>query len=60
MKLDDILWKTLLEDIFDDFLRFFIPDVDRLLDFSRGVEYLDKELDQLFPPEEGACHKAGR
>jgi hypothetical protein len=50
MKRDDILWKAILEDVFDDFLRFFIPDADRLLDLSRGVEYLDKELDQLFPP----------
>jgi Trp operon repressor len=46
----DILWKSILEDVFDDFLRFFIPDVDRFLDLSRGIEYLDKELDQLFPP----------
>jgi len=52
MRRDDILWKTVLEDVFDDFLRFFIPDADRFLDLSRGVEYLDKELDQLFPPEE--------
>lgn len=50
MKRDDILWKVILEDVFDDFLRFFIPDVDRLLDLSRGVAYLDKELEQLFPP----------
>ena len=52
MNRDDILWKNVLEDVFDDFLRFFIPQVDELLDLSRGVEYLDKELDQLFPPEQ--------
>lgn len=51
MKRDDILWKTVLEDTFDDFLRFFIPDADKVFDFNKGVEYLDKELDQLFPPE---------
>jgi len=51
MKRDDILWKSILEDVFDDFLRFFIPDADHLFDLSRGVEYLDKELEQLFPPE---------
>ena len=52
MRRNDILWKGALEDLFDDFLRFFYPDVDLLFDMERGFEYLDKELDQLFPPEE--------
>src|ERR1700733_4710174 len=51
MKRNDLLWKATLEDLFDDFLRFFYPDADELFDLSRGFEYLDKELDQLFPPE---------
>src|ERR1700679_279887 len=49
MKRNDILWKAVLEDLFDDFLRFFYPDADNLFDFNKGFEYLDKELDQLFP-----------
>ncbi len=48
----DILWKAILEDIFEDFLRFFFPDADDIFDFSKGFEYLDKELEQLFPPED--------
>jgi predicted transposase/invertase (TIGR01784 family) len=52
MKRNDILWKSALEDLFDDFLRFFYPDADQLFDIERGFEYLDKELDQLFPPDE--------
>ncbi|TAF95127.1 MAG: hypothetical protein EAZ32_10480 [Cytophagia bacterium] len=36
-------------DIFDDFLRFFITDAEELFDFSRPFEFLDKELEQLFP-----------
>jgi hypothetical protein len=51
MKRNDILWKSILEDIFDDFLRFFFPDAEALFDFEKGFEYLDKELEQLFPPE---------
>jgi predicted transposase YdaD len=51
MRRNDILWKGALEDLFDDFLRFFYPDADRLFDMKRGFEYLDKELEQLFPPE---------
>ena len=45
----DILWKSLLEDIFPEFLRYFIPESDTLFDFSLGVYFLDKELEQLFP-----------
>jgi predicted transposase YdaD len=51
MKRNDILWKAALEDLFDDFLRFFYPDADELFDLEKGFEYLDKELEQLFPPE---------
>jgi hypothetical protein len=41
----------MLEDIFDDFLRFFFVNAEELFDLERGFEYLDKELEQLFPPE---------
>lgn len=47
----DLLWKPMLEDIFEDFLCFFFPDAPKHFDLERGFEYLDKELDQLFPPE---------
>ena len=51
MKRNDLLWKAALEDLFDDFLRFFYPDADTLFDLDKGFVYLDKELDQLFPPD---------
>lgn len=54
MKRNDILWKALLEDLFDDFLRFFYPEADNLFDLEKGFEYLDKELEQLFPPDAGS------
>jgi hypothetical protein len=53
MKRNDLLWKGVLEDLFDDFLKFFYPDADKLFDLDKGFEYLDKEFDQLFPPEAG-------
>jgi hypothetical protein len=46
---NDYLWKGILEDVFDDFLRFMHPDADRIFDFSKGISFLDKELEQLFP-----------
>jgi predicted transposase YdaD len=51
MQRNDHLWKGILEDIFDDFLRFMHHDADEIFDFSRGITFLDKELKQLFPPE---------
>jgi len=51
MKRNDLLWKAALEDLFDDFLRFYYPNADELFDIGRGFEYLDKELEQLFPPD---------
>ena len=52
MKRDDSLWKAILEDIFDDFLRFFFENADEIFDMNRGFEFLDKELEQLFPIQE--------
>ncbi|MBO9614142.1 MAG: Rpn family recombination-promoting nuclease/putative transposase [Dyadobacter sp.] len=51
MKHNDILWKSILEDIFDDFLKFFFPNAETLFDFEKGFEYLDQELEQLFPAD---------
>ncbi|TAN14776.1 MAG: hypothetical protein EPN37_11280 [Chitinophagaceae bacterium] len=52
MKRDDTLWKGILENLFDDFLHFFFPDADKLFDMKKGFEFLDKELEQLFPSPE--------
>lgn len=52
MKRDDTLWKGILENLFDDFLRFFFKDADKLFDMKREFQFLDKELEQLFPAAE--------
>lgn len=49
---EDLLWKGIIEDIFDDFLCFVSPEAKDLIDFSKGIDFLDKELEQLFPPED--------
>lgn len=51
---DDLLWKDILEHVFDDFLRFMHPGAAELLDLEKGFVFLDKELDQVFPHPEGA------
>lgn len=54
MKRYDTLWKGLLENLFDDFLRFFFKDAERLFDMKRGFQFLDKELEQLALSEAGS------
>lgn len=50
---NDILWKGMLEEIFDDFLHFVFPEADQVFDWARGFEFLDKELNDLYPaPDE--------
>lgn len=52
MKRDDSLWKAILEDIFDDFLRFFFENAEEIFDISKGFVFMDKELEQLFPSKQ--------
>ncbi|HXL57000.1 MAG TPA: hypothetical protein VN958_12120, partial [Chitinophagaceae bacterium] len=52
MKRDDTLWKGILENVFDDFLRFFFKDAEKLFNINKGFQFLDKELEQLFPSED--------
>lgn len=50
----DILWKVVMEEVFDDLLRFIFPDADKIYDMKRGFEFLDKELAEMYPePEKG-------
>ena len=45
----DQYMKGILEDLFSDFLRFFYPNADELFDINRGFEFLDQEVEKLFP-----------
>ncbi|HJT74802.1 MAG TPA: hypothetical protein VJ720_12300, partial [Chitinophaga sp.] len=47
----DILWKGVLEEVFEDFVRFLHPEADKIFDFTRGITFLDKELERLYPDE---------
>ncbi|PWJ57951.1 putative transposase YdaD [Dyadobacter jejuensis] len=57
MNRNDYLWKGILENVADDFLRFFFRDADSLFDLDRGFAFLDKELADLFPDEEALSPK---
>jgi hypothetical protein len=57
MRRDDALWKSILENVFEDFLRFFFKDAEKVFDLEKGFEYLDKELEPLCPMIDGSSPK---
>ncbi len=40
-------WKEAIENFFEDFLLFYFPDVHIDIDFSKGIEFLDKEFNTI-------------
>lgn len=43
----DSPWKEVLEKYFEDFTAFFFPTVHEGIDWARGYELLDKELQKI-------------
>jgi len=43
----DSPWKDVIERYFQDFIRFFCPQADGEIEWNRGFEFLDKELQQV-------------
>lgn len=43
----DSPWKEVLEKYFEDFIAFFFSEVHNGIDWSKGYEFLDKELQQI-------------
>ena len=43
----DSPWKEILEAYFEECIIFFFPDVHAEIDWTRGYEFLDKELQQV-------------
>ena len=48
----DSPWKEVLDRYFDSFVAFFFPHIHQAIDWSRGHETLDKELQQVMPDAE--------
>lgn len=43
----DSPWKDVLEAYFPDFIQFFFPNIYDEIDWSRGYDFLDQELQQV-------------
>jgi hypothetical protein len=57
----DRLWKGIIEDLFADFLHYFRPNLaQNEVDFSKGFEFMDKDLDILQPESERGLRHADK
>jgi predicted transposase/invertase (TIGR01784 family) len=45
----DALWKGIIESLAEDFIYFFFANYAHQIDFERGFEFLDTELQKLIP-----------
>ena len=45
----DLLWKAIIQELFEDFMAYFYPKTVEQIDFSKGYEFLDKELAKIDP-----------
>lgn len=53
-KQKDALWKVVLEHLFEDFLLFINPELAKAMDTTRRFEFINTELNQETPTENGA------
>jgi hypothetical protein len=45
----DSAWKEVIEKLFKDFLEFFFPEIHNAIDFTKKIEFLDKEMRPIAP-----------
>jgi len=43
----DSPWKTLMEKYLEEFVAFFYPDIHKMVDWTKGYEFLDQEFQQI-------------
>lgn len=43
----DTQWKVVISSLFPDFIKFFLPQAYRLIDFTHSIEFLEQELHKL-------------
>ncbi len=46
-ELPDALWKAIVTEMLPDFIGFFIPELYEVIDFNRGFEFLEQELEKI-------------
>lgn len=57
----DSSWRKILDKLLPEFLAFYFPKIHQAVDFDRGFEFLDKELQKILPQQDdtGESRSAG-
>jgi hypothetical protein len=53
-------WKDVIEDFTEDFFKFYLPEMHRGIDFTCGVTFLDKELNEIVSGSDNIRREADR
>jgi len=48
----DSSWRKILDKLLPDFLAFYFREIHQAIDFKKGFEFLDKELQKILPQED--------
>jgi hypothetical protein len=48
----DSSWRKILDTLLPEFLAFYFPDIHQAIDFEKGFEFLDKELQKILPKDD--------
>jgi hypothetical protein len=56
----DEIWKNIIQKLFKEFVEFFIPDLYPEINFDKGYEFLDKELNKILPKSKTKNRRADK
>lgn len=56
----DELWKSIIQDFFEEFMHYYFPQQSPNIDFSKGYEFLNQELDTIYPESQNQNRRADR
>ncbi|MCC5944857.1 MAG: Rpn family recombination-promoting nuclease/putative transposase [Bernardetiaceae bacterium] len=56
----DALWKGIITSLFEPFMHYFYEDFAADIDFSRKPEFLDKELDEIYPQSDSKKRRSDK
>ena len=48
----DSSWRKILDKLLPEFLAFYFSEIHQAIDFEKGFEFLDKELQKILPQED--------
>ncbi len=53
-------WKDVIEDFTEDFFRFYLPEMHERINFSMGIKFLDRELNEITSDSDNVKREADK